>query len=85
MREKGLNFISIHANLLSYSSEAAPTRGPQQSSTALVPAPTSRTPAQRQPTSPAAPSPGAVLRQQEVRQVRSADGSQAVVVRQQEV
>ncbi|KAL5470922.1 hypothetical protein EMCRGX_G028981 [Ephydatia muelleri] len=64
--------------------EAAPARGPQQPSTALVPAPTSRTPQQRQPTT-LAPSSGAVLRQQEVRQVRSADGSQAVVVRQQEV
>ncbi|KAL5470923.1 hypothetical protein EMCRGX_G028982 [Ephydatia muelleri] len=59
--------------------EAAPARGSQQPSTALVPVPTSRTP----PTP--APSSSAVLRQQEVRQVRSTDGSQAVVVRQQEV
>ena len=78
--------VSVHANLVVlYCSAAAPVRGTQQPSTALVPASSSRGPPQRQPTTPNPPS-GAVVRQQEVRQVRSADGSQqAVVVRQQEM
>ena len=75
------------------SSEAAPVQGAQRPGTALVPAQPTR-PQQQTRLAPSGAlggsgrgsRAGAVVRQEEVRQVRSADGSrQAMVVRQQEV